>query len=185
MKIAVYCSASEEIRSLFLDDAAALGTAIATRGHSLIFGGGNIGSMGRLGRAVHQGSGRVVSVIPRFFDDQGLTLAESDEIILTDEMQERRKIMWESCTGAIVLPGGLGTLEESVEFLVLNQLSLIDRPLIFANVNQYWQPFFELIDHMLEEKTLTEEHSMLFHQADSGVSALQLLESLNAAGGEN
>lgn len=189
MDIAVYCSASEEIRSHFLEDAKSLGSALASHGHSLIYGGGNIGSMGRLGLAVHQGGGRVVSVIPRFFDDQGLTLAESDEVILTDAMQERRRIMWEKCAGAIVLPGGLGTLEEAVEFLVLNQLALINRPLIFADVNGYWGPFFELIDHMLKEKMLTEDHSRLFHQADSGVSALQKLESLSPSadqgGGEN
>jgi len=178
MEIAVYCSASETIRSLFLEDAAELGTAIAKQGHDLIFGGGNIGSMGRLGRAVHESQGRGVSVIPKFFDDQGLTLAESDEIILTDDMQKRRKIMWERCSGALVLPGGLGTLEEAVEFLVLNQLSLIDRPLVFANVDGYWNPFFEMIEHMLTEKMLTDEHSRIFDQANSGVGALNRLESL-------
>ena len=183
MEIAVYCSASEDIRSLFLEDAAELGTAIAERGHTLIFGGGNIGSMGRLGTAVHKGKGRVVSVIPKFFDDQGLTLAESDEVILTNDMQERRKIMWERCAGAIVLPGGLGTLEETVEFLVLNQLSLIDRPLVFANVDRYWQPFFELIDHMFEERMLTEEHARIFDQSESGITALKKLESMIDTGG--
>ena len=170
MEIAVYCSASDTIRSLFLEDAAELGTAIAKQGHDLIFGGGNIGSMGR--------QGRVVSVIPKVFDDQGLTLAESDEIILTDDMQERRKIMWERSKGALVLPGGLGTLEEAVEFLVLNQLSLIDRPLVFANIDGYWDPFFEMIEHMLTENMLTDEHSKIFDQADSGVGALNRLESL-------
>ena len=99
-------------------------------------------------------------------------------------MQERRKFMWERSSGAIVLPGGLGTLEEAVEFLVLNQLSLIDRPLVFANVDCYWQPFFDLIEHMLEEKMLTKEHSQLFHVADSGVKSLHLLESLCSSTGD-
>ena len=88
--------------------------------------------------------------------------------------------MWERCRGALVLPGGLGTLEEAVEFLVLNQLSLIDRPLVFANVDGYWNPFFEMIEHMLTEKMLTDEHSRIFDQADSGVDALNQLESLIA-----
>ena len=180
MEIAVYCSASEEIRSLFRQDAEALGFAMASRQHSLIYGGGNIGSMGSLGRAVHEGGGRVVSVIPKFFDDQGLTLEESDELILTDDMQERRKIMWERSSGALVLPGGLGTLEEAIEFLVLNQLSLINRPLVFANVDDYWKPFMDLIDHMLNEKMLTEEHARLFHTAESGVKGLEILESLSS-----
>ena len=82
-----------------------------------------------------------------------------------------------------MLPGGLGTLEETVEFLVLNQLSLIDRPLVFANVDRYWQPFFELIDHMFEERMLTEEHARIFDQSESGITALKKLESMIDTGG--
>lgn len=180
MEIAVYCSASEGIRPLFRKDAEALGQALSARNHSLVYGGGNIGSMGSLGRAVHEGGGRIVSVIPRFFDDQGLTLEESDEVILTEDMQERRKIMWERSSGALVLPGGLGTLEEAIEFLVLNQLSLINRPLVFASVDDYWKPLMDLFAHMLEEKMITEEHTQLFHTADSGVKGLEVLESLSS-----
>ncbi|MDC3252044.1 TIGR00730 family Rossman fold protein [Planctomycetota bacterium] len=184
MKVVVYCSASELIRPEYFQDAEDLGTRLAVGGHELIYGGGNIGSMGKLASAAHRSGVKITSVIPKFFHDQELTFLESDEIILTEDMQQRRKLMWEKSDCAVALPGGFGTLEEVIEFLVLNQLSLIEKPLVLANIEGYWDPLLKMFDHMMSEKMLSEGHRDLVLTADSAVKGLELLKRKTDSMGE-
>lgn len=176
MRIAVYCSSSDLADESFRRDAEALGESIGIGGHELIYGGGNIGSMGVLARAATNHGARVVSVIPHFFNDQGLTHEDSDEIQLTDDMQQRRKIMWERADAAIALPGGFGTLEEVAELLVLNQLELAEKPMVLANLDGFWDPLLLQFDRMVSLKMTIPEHRDLIQVAKDGPSALALLQ---------
>ena len=176
MRVAVYCSSSVIADECFRHDAEALGRLLGTGGHDLIYGGGNIGSMGALASAASSCGGRVVSVIPHFFNDQGLTYEDSDEIHLTDNMQQRRRMMWERADAAIALPGGFGTLEEISEMLVLNQLELEKKPMVLANVDCFWDPLLQQFDRMVSMKMAIDDHRRLVQVAEDGPSALALLQ---------
>lgn len=175
MRVTVYCASSDDAPEKYRQDASALGAAIADGGHELVYGGGNIGSMRAIAESAEAGGASVVSVIPRFFDERGLTFANSTEIHLTDDMQQRRRIMWEKCDGAIALPGGFGTLEEVAEFLTLNQLGILEKPLVLADLDGFWRPLLDLYDRMTEEKML---HSSIRDRvlvAPDAVAAIELL----------
>ena len=176
MRVAVYCSSSLVADECFRQDAEALGRAIGTGGHDLIYGGGNIGSMGSLAIAASDSGAQVVSVIPHFFNDQGLTFENSDEVHLTGDMQQRRRMMWERADAAIALPGGFGTLEEIAELLVLNQLELEKKPIVLANLDGFWNPLLEQFDRMVSMKMTISDHRRLVQVAEDGPSALALLQ---------
>ena len=178
MRVAVYCSSSDAADECYRRDAISLGAAIGAGGHELVYGGGNIGSMGVLATAAHQTGARVVSVIPHFFNDQGLTYTDSCEIHLTDDMQQRRKMMWELADAAIALPGGYGTLEELSEILVLNQLDLARKPLVFANLDGFWDPLLQQFERMAVQKMTSSDHQRLVCVASDGSAALTKLELL-------
>ncbi len=175
MRIAVYCASSDESDPKYRTDAASLGKAIGEGGHQLIYGGGNIGSMGALADEAIRCGAQVVSVIPHFFHEQGLTHQQSDEIHVTRDMQERRKMMWERCDGVIALPGGLGTLEEISEMLVLNQLDLVKRPVVLANLEGYWDHLWGQFEVMEAQQMLPSGFQRYIERADDGPAALDLL----------
>lgn len=178
MRVAVYCSSSDAADDLYRKDAASLGTSIGRGGHELVYGGGNIGSMGVLAEAATDSGARVVSVIPHFFNDQGLTYSASDEILITDDMQQRRREMWQRADGAIALPGGYGTLEEFSEVLVLNQLDLIDKPIVLANLDGFWDSLLQQFEKMVSSQMIILDHQPLVRVAPDGSAALSLLERL-------
>ncbi|MDE0960148.1 MAG: TIGR00730 family Rossman fold protein [Planctomycetota bacterium] len=182
MRVAVYCASSDEAHHSFRDDAAALGTAIGAGGHQLIYGGGNIGSMGALAEAASAAGASVISVIPRFFHERGLTYDGSTEVHVTEDMQQRRKMMWERSEGVITLPGGFGTLEELSEMLVLNQLELVQKPVVLTNLNGYWNPLWNQFEQMAAHRMLPTGYQKLIRQATDGVAALVLLQELLTGG---
>ena len=178
MRVAVYCSSSDAADEKYRQDAESLGTSIGQRGHELVYGGGNIGSMGVLAIAATKSGARVVSVIPHFFNDQGLTYNASDEILVTEDMQQRKREMWERADAAIALPGGYGTLEELTEILVLNQLDLVEKPLVLANLDGFWDPLLQQFDQMVSSKMTSLDHQRLVKVAPDGSSALSMLEQM-------
>jgi len=178
LRVAVYCASSDEAHQSFRDDAAALGTAIGVAGHELVYGGGNIGSMGALAIAAQDAGARVVSVIPHFFHERGLTYEKSNEIHITEDMQQRRKMMWERSDGVITLPGGFGSLEELSEMLVLNQLDLVKKPIVLANLAGFWEPLWQQFELMDANKMLPAGFKNLVSRAADGPAALGRLEGL-------
>ncbi len=113
--ICVFCSSSDAVASDYMDLACELGAAIGQRGDILIYGGCNVGLMGLLARSVHEHGGRVVGIIPRRLVENGLAYAETDERILTNDLRDRKALMDERSDAFVVMPGGLGTLEEAIE----------------------------------------------------------------------
>ena len=178
MRVAVYCASSADAHHTYREDAAALGTAIGVGGHQLVYGGGNIGSMGALAEAAIAAGAKVISVIPRFFHERGLTYEGSTEVHITDDMQQRRRMMWERSDGVITLPGGFGTLEEVSEMLVLNQLELVRKPVVLANLNGFWNPLWNQIEQMFAQRMLPTGYQELIRQAVDGTSALEVLQQL-------
>jgi uncharacterized protein (TIGR00730 family) len=176
VRICVYLSASDHAPRHFHEEARQLGRRLGVGGHSLVYGGGAIGTMGALAEGAAEARVRITSVIPRFLDDLDLTFAQSDEIVLTEDLQERRRIMIERSDAAIALPGGFGTLEEVAEFLTLRQLGLHHKPLVLVDLFGFWSGYLALIERMRKERMIHEDHRDLLLVAPDAASALGELE---------
>ncbi len=151
--ICVYCGSNPGNDPAFVQAAEALGAAIAEHGCQLVYGGGGGGIMGAVSRACLAGGGRVVGVIPEFLADREATRADLEklsEVCITANMHERKSIMFARSDAFVALPGGIGTLEELVEIMTWAQLGRHEKPIVVANVNRFWQPLRDLLDHMGE-----------------------------------
>lgn len=148
--ICVYCGSSEGSEPLFIEAAERFGRILARSGVGLVYGGASIGIMGALARSVLAEGGRVTGVIPEFLTRVEAQLHEANELIVTDSMHSRKREMFERSDAFVALPGGIGTLEETVEMLTWAQLGRHSRPIILANLNGFWEPLIGLLDHMIK-----------------------------------
>jgi uncharacterized protein (TIGR00730 family) len=134
-----------------------LGTSMAEHGIGLVYGGGSIGLMGEVARSVMEGNAPVTGIIPKFLMKRERMLDDGEhELVIVDDMHQRKMMMFERASGFVALPGGIGTLEELVEIATWAQLARHNKPIIVANIDNYWAPFLELIAHMREEKFIRE-----------------------------
>jgi hypothetical protein len=176
MNVCVYCSSSDRVDRVYFDVAARLGRLIGERRNNLVYGGGNTGPMRELAEAVKAAGGRVLSVIPKPFDERGLRFARSDEVVVTANLQDRRMTMLRDSDVFVALPGGFGTLEEVTENLTLRQLDFHHRPLCLVNVNDFWDPFTSFLDRLVEGRFIKTEHRGLVHVAATPEEALTYLD---------
>jgi cytokinin riboside 5'-monophosphate phosphoribohydrolase len=137
--ICVFCASSESVNELFKITALELGRELGRRGIDLVYGGASIGLMGCVARGVHEEKGKVIGVLPKFFNTKDIVYSKADELIITSDMRERKAVMEQKSDAFIVLPGGIGTLEESMEILSMRQLGLIDKPLVFINTQGFYE----------------------------------------------
>lgn len=151
LNICVFCGSGTGRNPAYAKAAQALGTAIADAGVGLVYGGGSLGLMGETARAVLAGGGRVTGIIPGFLSAKEKMLSEVDELIVTEDMHERKRLMFERSDAFVALPGGIGTLEELVEQLTWSQLGRHSKPIILANIDRFWDPLIGLLDHMRTE----------------------------------
>jgi uncharacterized protein (TIGR00730 family) len=131
-----------------MDAAASFGRVLAKDNIGLVYGGGSVGLMGALAEAVLDGGGRVTGVIPEFLVNREHMLLRVQERIVTRDMHERKRIMFERADAFVALPGGIGTLEELVEQLTWAQLGRHRKPILILNIEGFWDPLCALIDHM-------------------------------------
>jgi uncharacterized protein (TIGR00730 family) len=146
--ICVYCGSSAGTNPEFVEIARSFGRILAESGITLVFGGGSQGLMGALARAAHEHGGRVVGIIPEFLKSRERVFAGAQEILVTPDMHERKRLMFERADAFVALPGGVGTLEELVEQLTWSQLGRHTKPILIANVQAFWEPLIELLEHM-------------------------------------
>lgn len=149
--VCVYCGSSETTKPEYLDLASRFGAALAGRGLRLVYGGGSIGLMGRCAKAAYAAGGEVLGVMPRFLERREIVLEEVPHRMV-DTMHERKHIMFEESDAFVVLPGGIGTLEEAVETLSWRRLDLHRKPVVFLAEDGFWAPFFALMQHTVEAK---------------------------------
>jgi uncharacterized protein (TIGR00730 family) len=131
-----------------MDAAASFGRVLAKDNIGLVYGGGSVGLMGALAEAVLDGGGRVTGVIPEFLVNREHMLLRVQERIVTRDMHERKRIMFERADAFVALPGGIGTMEELVEQLTWAQLGRHRKPILILNIEGFWDPLCALIDHM-------------------------------------
>ena len=131
------------------DFASAFGSACAARGIEIILGGGGVGLMGRVAEAALADGGRVTGIIPSFLEESEMPLSDLTELVVVDGMHARKRKMFERADGFVSLPGGIGTLDETIEIITWRQLGLHDKPIVLANCRGYWDPLVALFDHIV------------------------------------
>jgi hypothetical protein len=146
--ICVYCGSGSGLNPAYAAAARALGHSLAREGIGLVYGGGSLGLMGEVARATLDGGGRVIGIIPAFLTEKERMMRDVDELIVTDDMHSRKRLMFERSDAFVALPGGVGTLEELVEQLTWVQLGRHSKPVIVANIEGFWNPFLSLLAHM-------------------------------------
>ena len=176
--LCVYCGSSGRGRASHHEAAIRLGGIMAAAGVRLVYGGGRIGMMGLVADAVLAGGGEVVGIIPRFLDQVEVGHSGVSRLIVTENMHERKEKMAELSDAFLILPGGLGTLDETFEILTWKQLQLHDKPVVIADIDGYWRPLMTLIDRMIEENYAKPENRELFRVVSSVDEVLPTLEDM-------
>jgi uncharacterized protein (TIGR00730 family) len=149
--ICVYCGSGLGQNPAYAAAARTLGAQLAESGIGLVYGGGSLGLMGEVARATLDGGGRVTGIIPGFLTEKEKMLRDADDLIITEDMHERKRLMFERSDAFVALPGGVGTLEELVEQLTWVQLGRHAKPVVVANIEGFWNPFLRLLAHMKED----------------------------------
>jgi uncharacterized protein (TIGR00730 family) len=149
--VCVFCGSAETADPAFIAAAAEFGRELAGAGLRLVYGGGGVGLMGACARAAHDAGGRVLGVIPDFLVGRERALESVEHVIVTN-MHQRKMTMFERSDGFVVLPGGIGTLEEVVELLSWRRLELHEKPVVFYNPRDFWRPLFALLEMTVQEK---------------------------------
>ncbi len=149
--ICVYCGSGPGKNPAYLAAARTLGADMANAGIGLVYGGGGLGLMGETAKSVITHGGRVTGIIPQFLSEKERMLKDAHELIVTEDMHQRKRLMFDRSDAFVALPGGIGTLEELVEQLTWAQLGRHRKPIILANIDGFWDPFLALLKHMQDE----------------------------------
>jgi uncharacterized protein (TIGR00730 family) len=146
--VCVYCGSGPGTNPRFVEAAKAFGKALAENGIRLVYGGGSLGLMGAVATSVLDHGGAVTGIIPDFLTLRENALTRVQEMVVTPDMHERKRLMFERSDAFVALPGGVGTLEELVEQLTWKQLGRHQKPVLLANVDNFWEPLLALLAHM-------------------------------------
>lgn len=147
--LCVYCGSKMPADADFKQAAHNLGTQLGQNNIQLVYGGGHVGLMGITADATLKAGGQVIGIIPGHLHDIEVSHEELTELHVVDSMHTRKQMMFEKSDAFVVLPGGLGTLDETFEMITWRQLKLHDKPIILVNYKGYWKPFVDLVEHMI------------------------------------
>jgi uncharacterized protein (TIGR00730 family) len=175
MTVCVFASSSSRIDSNYATAASSLGLLLAQAKLDVVFGGGGIGLMGKLADAVLENGGRITGVIPSFMKDEGWDHPTVNEMIITSDMGDRKKRMFDMADAIVALPGGVGTLEELTEALTLKQLGLFKGPIIILNTLNFYKSFIDFLEHMVSGHFLRYEHKGMWEIASTAEEVMVLL----------
>jgi len=191
--VCVYCGSSPGRDEAYLEAGRLLGRSIARSGLRLVYGGGTKGIMGAVAEGTLRAGGSVMGIIPRFLLTKEATekaLERLNELVITDNMHERKHRMFEESDAFVALPGGIGTVEEIIEIMTWAQLGHHRKPTVFVNVNGFWDPMLALLDHMASEGFIHTAHRvrpLVVADPEAVVAAIVATASADGAptGGES
>ncbi|MCD8180170.1 MAG: TIGR00730 family Rossman fold protein [Firmicutes bacterium] len=182
MDICVFGASSSTIDKSYIDRVEALGKKIAERGHGLVYGAGASGLMGAAARGVYEKGGKIIGVVPDFFEDEdmgvdGRIFQNCTELIKTDTMRERKRIMEDMADAFIITPGGIGTFEEFFEVFTLKQLERHNKAIAILNLNGYYDAMLNMLNVAVEQKFLREACHLLYKVFDDEDEMLDYIEN--------
>ena len=163
--VCVFCGSSNAADPAYLAAAAAFGRILAGEDIRLVYGGGGVGLMGACAKAAHAAGGRVLGIIPEFLQRREVVY-EAVETIVVPNMHERKRRMFEESDAFVILPGGVGTLEEVIELMSWRRLALHAKPIVFFDQGGYWRPLFDLITHTVDHRLTPAEFLDTWRVAD-------------------
>ena len=183
MRICLYGAASPTIDPAYIDATEKLGRELASRGHSLVFGGGGHGLMGAAARGIHEAGGHILGIIPRFFAENDIEAASDlcDEVLETDTMRQRKQLMEENADAILMVPGGIGTYEEFFEILTAKQLCRHNKPIAIYNILGYYEPLNRLMAEGIRQGFIKESVTQLYVISDDPGAIVGYLEGPQAA----
>jgi uncharacterized protein (TIGR00730 family) len=179
-KICVYCGSGPGTDPAFVEAAEAFGAVLANNGIHLVFGGGAVGIMGAIAKSVLDHGGAVTGIIPEFLVAREHAVRGADNMIVTRDMHERKRRMFEMADAFVALPGGVGTLEEVVEQITWVQLGRHRKPILLANIKGFWSPLCALIDHMRKLEFIRGDLNFDLLVADKVADILPMLQKAAA-----
>lgn len=157
-KVSVFCASSHKVDQKYFDVTERLAKVLVENNITIVYGGGAVGLMGRLADTVMDNKGKAIGIIPRFMMDVEWGHKNITELIEVKDMHERKKKLVKDIDAIIVLPGGSGTLEETMEVITLKRLGKFTKPIIFINTDGFYDSLFQLFDKMIKERFMREEH---------------------------
>jgi uncharacterized protein (TIGR00730 family) len=181
--ICVYCGAGIGTDPAYAKAARALGQAMAKQGIGLVYGGASVGLMGEIAKSVLEAGGRVTGIIPSNLPVHEIPLRDVQELIHVKTFHERKMLMFERSDAFVALPGGVGTLEELVEQITWVQLAHHTKPVVIADIENYWQPLLSLFDQMRKLKFISPSLDVTYHVVDQVEEIVPLLQGLALNGG--
>jgi uncharacterized protein (TIGR00730 family) len=165
-RLCVYCGSADRVAPAYRAAATELGHRMAEAGIELVYGGGRIGLMGLVANAVMAHGGQATGIIPAHLHDREVGHHGVSQLLVVGSMHERKQMMFEMSDAFAILPGGLGTLDEAFEIITWRQLGLHDKPIVIVDVEGYWTPLRELIDHVIGEGFASQATRRLYRIVD-------------------
>lgn len=174
-RVCVFCASSNDAPERYFEAARELGVRLAQRDWTLVYGGGSVGLMGAVARSVHEVGGRVVGVIPELLRVAEVAYHDADELVVTQDMAERKTVMVARSDAFLCLPGAFGTLDELFEVLTLRQLGYHDKPIVLVDIDGFWSPFVACFERLFADRLSRAECRRLYELLPDVASALERL----------
>lgn len=149
--VCVYCGSRDGAKNSYREQASAFGASIAEQNWRLVYGAGDVGLMGAVARAAQGAGGETFGVIPVHLLNREVGKRDLTSLVITENMHERKKVMYMNSDAIVVLPGGAGSLDEFFEILTWRQLGLHDKPIFLLNTDGYWDPLIALMNHVISQ----------------------------------
>ena len=177
MQICVYCGSSSLVNSNYIENARQLGMIFARQNVSVVYGAGASGLMGTLADSVLENGGKVTGIIPRFMVDEGWCRNGLSELIVTENMHERKQKMAQLADAVVAMPGGCGTMEELLEIITWKQLGLFSKPIIILNIDGYFDSLLNLLQHAVDENFMRVEHAEIWNTVENPEQVIPAIQN--------
>ena len=174
--VCLFCGSSDRADPAYIQAARDFGRATAEAGWRLVYGGGGVGLMGASARGAHEAGGRVLGIMPAFLRSRERLFDEVETVVVTS-MHQRQQLIYDQSDAFVVAPGGIGTLEEVVELLSWKRLDLHQKPVVFLNLNGFWNGFFDLMRHSVDEGMTPADFLNAWTVADTVEAALEQIQT--------
>ena len=174
--LCVYCGSSINVDDDFKEAAKRMGKTLADNNIRLVYGGGKAGLMGIIADSVMENGGEVTGIIPTHISDREIQHKALTELHIVDSMHTRKQMMVDNSDAFLVLPGGIGTLDETCEIMTWRQLGIHDKPIIIANLKNYWTPFLSMIDNIIDQGFMRPDDKKVMSVVDTLDEVLPALE---------
>lgn len=181
MKICIYGASSNAIDKSFLDAGEKLGKFIAQNNHAVVFGGGAAGLMGAVARGAKSANGEIVGICPSFFNVDGALFTDCTQMIYTETMRERKKLLEEMSDAFVITPGGIGTFDEFFEIYTLRQIGVHKKPIAIFNTNGYYDSLIDMLNNAIDKSFMPDTNMNLLFISDNPQEIINHIENYNSS----